>query len=196
MDELERQIQAELSAIATVLTELTGLPSRWSGKVGLVPEAEFRGKKLFRCDILIDAALAQRPERWSTLIHEVLHSLSVDYNNEDYQRFRGWEEGVVEQLQRLYRTQILQRLSIDLTDNLFAQEGNSHAYNRFIRALENLRRAVKVSDDEQVRFYRSLLAVPIKQRPAWVRSLGPASTGEEWVEFVKVFSAANSVLKG
>lgn len=96
MDELEWQIQEEIAAIVAFLVEETGLPSRWSGQVGLIPDADFRGKKLFRCDILIDVALAQRPERWSTLIHEALHSLSADYNKEDYHRFRGWEEGVVE----------------------------------------------------------------------------------------------------
>lgn len=196
MGELERQIQEELAAIAAILVELTGLPSRWSGRVELVTGADFRGKKLFRCDILIDAALAQRPERWSTLIHEVLHSLSADYNKEDYQRFRGWEEGVVEQLQRLYRTQLFQRLSVNLADDLFAQEDNSHAYNRFIVALESLRRAVEMPDERQVSFYRNLLAVPIGERPAWVRSLGPANTGARWIEFVTIFSAANSTLKG
>jgi len=85
---------------------------------------------------------------------------------------------------------------VNLADDLFAREDNSHAYNRFIAALESLRRAVKVPDEQQVRFYRDLLAVPIGERPTWVRSLGPASTGDQWAEFVTIFSAANSVLKG
>lgn len=105
-------------------------------------------------------------------------------------------KGVVEQLQRLYRAQIFQRLSINIANDVFAGEDNSHAYNRFILALESLRRAVELPDEVQVRFYRDLLAVPIAERPAWVRSLGPANTGDQWVKFVTIFSAANSVLKG
>ncbi len=58
MDELEWQTQEELAAIVTIFVELTGLSSRWSGQVELVTNADFRGKKLFRCDILIDVALA------------------------------------------------------------------------------------------------------------------------------------------
>ena len=38
------QISKELQRIVAALTELTGLPSQWSGIVELVPEADFNGK--------------------------------------------------------------------------------------------------------------------------------------------------------
>ena len=58
MDDLEARTQQELTGIVSLLTELTGLPSRWSGRVELVPDAEFKGRKRQMCDIQIDAALA------------------------------------------------------------------------------------------------------------------------------------------
>jgi len=46
MDELEARTQAELEDVMAVLTEMTGLPSRWSGRVELVPGANFRAKSV------------------------------------------------------------------------------------------------------------------------------------------------------
>ena len=51
MDDLEARTQQELTAIILILTELTGLPSRWSGRVELVPDAEFKGRKRQVCDV-------------------------------------------------------------------------------------------------------------------------------------------------
>ena len=64
MDELEAQVRAELQGVIAALQELTGLPSRWSGRVELVPGADFKGKKRFTCDIQLDAALAEQDARW------------------------------------------------------------------------------------------------------------------------------------
>ena len=80
MDDSEARTRKELAEIIAVLTGLTGLPPRWSGRVELVPEAEFKGRKRPICDIQIDADLVTQDARWATLIHEALHSISVGYN--------------------------------------------------------------------------------------------------------------------
>ena len=141
MDDLQARTQAELEAIITVLTELTGLPSRWSGQVELVPNADFKGKKRFICDIQINAALANQDARWTTLIHEALHSLSAGYIRDDYQDFQGWEEGVVEQLQRIFRPRVLFRLRVAVNPHVFRRLDAEHGYNKFVAALETLREA-------------------------------------------------------
>ncbi len=97
------QVRAELEQIMPVVSQLTGLPARWSGRVELVTEADFKGKKRFGCDIQIATELAEQDARWATLIHESLHCHSAGYNGVDFRTYRGWEEGVVEQLQRLLR---------------------------------------------------------------------------------------------
>lgn len=139
MDEREVRTQKELADIVAVLTEVTGLPSRWSGRVELVPDAEFKGRKRQMCDIQIDADLSDREERWATLIHEALHSISAGYNGMDFRVLRGWEEGVAEQLQRLYRPIVLRRLGVNLEESVFLSNELHHQFDPYIAALESLR---------------------------------------------------------
>ncbi len=89
MDSLQAQLQTEVAQILALLTELTGLPSRWSGKVPLVVQADFKGRKPFSCDILLDAELCQSDLRWPTIIHEAFHAISAGYHPTDYRAFRG-----------------------------------------------------------------------------------------------------------
>ena len=103
MNEAEARVQQELIAIVDVLSELTGLTSRWSGEVELSQDARAFGRKPISCRIVLNERLADQPVRWRTLIHEALHLFSAGYDSQDYQAWRGWEEGVVEQLQRLFR---------------------------------------------------------------------------------------------
>ena len=165
MKELQEQITGELQAIVKVIESVTGLPSRWSGKLELVADAEFKGKKPFRCDVFLDAALAATPERWSTLIHEALHTGSAGYVREDYQDFQGWEEGVVEQLQRLLRAEVLARLHVTVEETVFASIDAGHAYNDFIAAIERLRRILDDREEAEAvtAFYLQLLTTPIKR---------------------------------
>ena len=147
MEALQTQITGELEQIRLAVEQMTGLPSRWSGTLELVPDADFKGKKPFRCDVLIHADLAGQPYRWTTLIHEMLHSVSAGYARDDYQDLQGWEEGVVEQIQRFLRPRILVQLRVSVeeeTADAFRQIEEGHAYNDFIAAIERLR--VLVSD--------------------------------------------------
>ena len=193
---LYTQIAEELRRLLPLVEELTGLTSRWSGIVELVPEAEYLGLKPFSCEIRINATLAQQDTRWATLIHELLHSCSVGYKRDDFQNLRGWEEGVVEQLQRLLRPEILQRLDIRLSPDVFAIRELKHHFNPYIEALEEIRIALKgegVPDNPHT-FYTNLLATPMKERPGYILSLGYQRIALPRVAFVHAFSAANALL--
>ena len=180
-----------------VICELTELSSRWSGRLELVLDADFKGKKPFRCDILLDATLATQQERWSTLIHEALHSLSAGYLRDDYQDFQGWEEGVVEKLQRLLRPQVLTRLGVNIPEATFLPMDEGHSYNDFITALESLRQIVGISDaiSDVQEFYVHLLSTPIRNRPALLLSLGMKLQGEARRQFITLFASANAALR-
>ena len=54
-----------------------------------------------------------------TFIHEALHSVSAGFMGEDYRSARGWEEGVAEQLQRLLRVEVLDRLGAHMEEAVF-----------------------------------------------------------------------------
>ena len=189
--DLTAQVCAELEQIMPLVSAYTGLPTRWSGVVELVPDADFKGKKRFTCDIQIDAGLADQEVRWATLVHESLHCHSAGYNGTDYRQNRGWEEGVVEQLQRLLRPQILIALGIIVEDAVFQQATEYHRYNRYIRALENLRLALPQFAEKQELFYKTLLATPIRDRVPLVLGWRDTLPFLERVEFIGNFSAAN-----
>lgn len=195
MDELKVRTQQELEDIIAVLTELTGLPSRWSGRVELVPDAEFKGRKRQMCDIQLDAALAAQDERWPTLIHESLHSISARYNANDFRNFRGWEEGVVEQLQRLFRPAVLQRLGVVLPAGFFDAVEASHNFNAYIAALEGLRLLLSEPEVNQQNFYLDLLKLPIKERPDRLVRLCLALEQPQRGVFIAAFSRADALLK-
>ncbi len=192
MDDLEARTQQELADIVTVLVELTGLSSRWSGHVELVPEADFKGRKRQICDIQIDAVLATQDARWATLIHEALHSVSAGYNGVDFRTSPGWEEGVVEMLQRMLRPTILARLSINLGPSTFAHGEYQHQYNKYIEVLISLSQALNY---DEAQFFHDLLKMPISQRPTFVFGLGNQLPGQKRIDFFRLFSVANSVLK-
>lgn len=112
-------LRRELRQIESVLSQTIGRDSRWNGEVIITDNPGIRGAKPFRCAIVINAALANIDVRWRTLIHELLHTYSVGYDSQSYQEFRGWEEGVIEQLQRQLRPAILDQLNIAVVEEAF-----------------------------------------------------------------------------
>lgn len=196
MIDIHAQIHREIQQIIVAVSEMTGLSSRWSGIVELVPNADFKGKKRWSCDIQLLELLAWKEERWSTLIHEVLHSMSAGYNFSDFQAFKGWEEGMVEQLQRLLRPAVLAKLGVSVAPDTFESNDKYHAFNRFIKHLEHLRVALHIEEDEQAAFYIALLGVPIRDRGGYVLDRARQVDGVFRMEFVKVFAAANAALIG
>jgi hypothetical protein len=193
---MQAQIAEELRRLLPHLEELTGLQSRWNGIVILVSDADYLGLKPFSCKIRLDAALAQQPTRWSTLIHELLHSCSAGYKRDDFQKLRGWEEGVVEQLQRLLRPELLMRLKVDLAPDVFALMEATHHFNPYIEALEEIRLALKGEGvpDAPREFYTNLLRTPMGERPGYILGLGYQRIALPRAPFVRAFSAANALL--
>ena len=190
-----KQVCKELERVAPLLTELTGLPSRWNGQVELGQEEWFRGKKLFSCGIVIQAKLVTQETRWRTLIHESLHSRSTGYNSADYNTLIGWEEGVVEQTQRLLRPEVLARTGVQVEEAVFEEVETDHVYNRYIDALEDLRRSLSITEEQQTNFYVDLLATPIRDRATFVYSLGSNLAGTDRRRFLSIFSVASDRLR-
>jgi len=183
----------EISLVVPLVAELTGLPSNWNGTVTLVDGAPFRGQKRFDCGILLDSRLAGEPVRWRTLIHESLHAVSAGYNRADYNRLNGWEEGVVEKMQRLLRPQVLERLAVAAApESVFARAEQEHLYNRYITALETLREELALTEPV---FYRNLLATPLAARPGYVYGLGSQFAPQGRRAFLEACSKANAVLR-
>ena len=159
--ELTRQIVAELRQITAAIQQITGSSTRWNGTVQLIPQAEFKGLKPFTCDIWLDLVTAKLDVRWRTLIHEALHAISAGYTVHDFMANRGWEEGVVEQLQRVMRTEILQQIGVAVDETIFADVEADHLFNGYIAALEAIR--AEFAHEEQF-FYLELLQTPINKR--------------------------------
>src|SRR5262249_31165515 len=91
---------------------------------------------------------------------------------ETYRNFQGWEEGIVEQLQRMLRGPVVVKLGATLDEPANLAIDSEHGYNGYIEALEELRGAL---DEPQAVFYRRLLGVQLGERPGLVRrQLAPA----------------------
>ena len=186
------QTQRELEKICRILSELLGTKSRWSGIVEMTDDIHIRGAKPFRCDIVINRGLSEQTERWRTLIHEMLHTFSAGYQPLDYVSFRGWEEGVAEQMQRLLRPIVLSKLGMTIEESIFAVVEQRHEYTEYVAALENMRAALQA---EPMAFYRGLLAVPIRDRRRSVFEQGMTLPLTERLGFLSVYSAADATLK-
>ena len=167
----------------------------WSGRVELVINAKHKGLKRANCSIEIDAHLAEQDLRWLTFIHEALHSLSPQYNATDFRELRGWEEGVVEKLQRLFRPVVFSRLKIGPPEDMLLLSDLRHPFNPYIAALERLSsQEVFRVIQPPVTFYVNLFAIPIKDRPASIFRHGFRLQSEQRVAFMTIFSEANAIL--
>lgn len=188
----EVQVRAELEQIMPLVSTLTGLPTRWSGVVEIVETTEFKGKKRFSCDIQIQASLARQEARWSTLIHESLHAHSTGYNGSDYRLYRGWEEGVVEGLQRLLRPAILFHLGVVVPQADLLEADRQHPFNDRVQALEAIRQWLAVAE---IVFYNQLLATPIARRPGETLAQIRRLPMPQQRDALYTYSASNAVLK-
>ncbi len=164
-DALTEQIAAELQQIQFVVSDLLKLKSQWSGVVDLVElSLEANGKKRYDCSIEITRATANKESRWRVLIHEMIHAHSVGLARESYDRYRGWEEGVVEHLQRQLRPTVLERLGVTVAPEVFAAEEATFAFAPYLDELEALRLALILTDLSAREFYRELLSHPLPFR--------------------------------
>lgn len=176
---MSQTILSELRSLIHIIEDITGLASRWSGNIfvldneaiQLVSGRQALAEKRWNCDIVVNSILIEEPLRWRTLIHELLHSVSVGMNPGDYQRFRGWEEGTVEVLQRRMRPQILSQLGIVVEENIFQTVESQWVFNNYIEALETLRQALH---EDEIAFYLTLLRTPLAMRLQYVYNLSNA----------------------
>lgn len=192
MDELEKQITGEVSAITVFLEQQLGRRSRWNREVELSDDPASFGKALWNGRINIDRTLAKTDLRWRTQIHEALHLFSVGLNSSSYSQLRGWEEGVIEQLQRKLRASTLSTLNVSVPEDIFLAVENRHYYNSFISALEEIREALREPAEA---FYLRLLATPLTERPAGVVELSRRLTTEETISFRRIFALSFSILR-
>lgn len=155
------QLSRELKNIQRAIEELTPLRSRWNGILRLETVEGERGSKSFTCAITLRPDIATSPLRWRTLIHEMFHACSVGLQVHDFNAWRGWEEGVVEQLSRLYRKPILERLGVEVDWEELERLDHAHPFNGYIAALETIRTEITAAEPE---FYIELLQVPIRER--------------------------------
>ena len=122
----------------------------------------------------------------------MLHACSAGYNRVDFEQSVGWEEGVVERLQRSLRAQIFAKLAVHVDADLLLQLDTGHPFNRYIEALEQVR--ITLGTEEPL-FYLELLRTPIKERYSFLLARALQLSAVRRVEAVRALSSANVVLQ-
>ena len=178
--------------IVGALSELLGRPSRWTGALELTNSLFSSGVAHLDGRIEITRAVWRQPQyRWRTVVHEALHLCSPSYTSHEYSLNRGWEEGTVEQLQRLLRQEVFQRMGVEMAEDAFAVRDAEHEYNDYIKALESLRQPLRMSSFD---FYAWLLATPLPSRLMAARDAGDLLPGQGRVTFRRVLLLAQAKL--
>ncbi len=167
---LEETVRKELEQITGALENVIGRRSRWSGVVNIEEFVNFSGAKRYDCSISILDKVAEYPLlRRRTLVHEAIHAFSPRYTRTEYDTLIGWEEAVVEQLQRLLRLEVFTRTGIVVDEAELLIGDRQHVYNRYIAVMEDLRDRLGLPARE---FYLQLLEVELSARSAFLRQLG------------------------
>ena len=193
MDELQTQITEEIAAITDFLEQRLSRRSRWNGEVKLSADPDFHGKAHWNGSLSISRRLAATDLRWRTEIHEALHLFSAGLTPHAYLDFEGWEEGVVEHLQRALRSAILAAMPCVVSEDIFRETEVHHEYNKYLKALESLRFEL---NKPLLPFYQELLAAPLADRPAFVIQAGRQLPQEQFRRFQRVFAKEFSTLTG
>lgn len=181
-----------LTQVVSALSELLGRPSRWAGSLELTDSLFSSGVAHLDGRIEITRAVwRQPPYRWRTVVHEAMHLYSPTYTSREYSLNRGWEEGVVEQMQRLLRQEVFQRIGVAMVEDAFAERDAAHEYNDYIRALEGLRRPLQMSP---LGFYAWLLKTPLPSRAGAVGDAGSALPEQERAAFRRLLLLAQAKL--
>ena len=200
-----RTIMEEVRQMVAFVEEATGLPSRWNGGLLILadgtdeawaaqalPRVSYRAKKEWNCSITVMESVLQDNQRWRTLLHEILHSVSVGLTEPDYQRFRLWEEAVIESLQRLYRPLLFQHLGLILEEEQFQGLEATWRYNSALNALQQIaaeRPEVLFRD-----FLEAILRMPLPSRPAFIFEWGRQAVDFE--RFKRIYAVASGFLRG
>lgn len=178
--------------VVGALSELLDRPSRWTGALELTESLFSSGVAHLDGRIEITRAVWRQPQyRWRTVIHEALHLYSPSYTSHEYSLNRGWEEGAVEQMQRLLRQEVFRRIGVEITEDAFAARDAEHEYNDYIWALESLRRPLRLSSFD---FYARLLATPLPSRLIIARDAGGLLPELERITFRRLLLLAQAKL--
>ncbi|HZT42845.1 MAG TPA: hypothetical protein VFA07_11825 [Chthonomonadaceae bacterium] len=156
-----RKVRRQVEAITSAVEQYSGLRSRWNGQIAISEEVDlliqpvFLAKKEWDCSILIHQYALRRKDLIGTLIHECMHAASMGLTPSAYLRFRGYEEGVVEQMTRLLTPRLAGSLNIPI------QATARISYQDYIAFLETIRAETgKAAED----FYLNLLRTPLADR--------------------------------
>lgn len=195
-DTLKEQIADELTKIDFVLTQMSlGGTNRWSGTVRIVETLAFKGKKGYDCAVEISSETARSAARWRTLIHELLHARSTGLNQKAYRQNRGWEEGTVENLQRLIRSRVLSELEAAPDEAAIAADEATFTFEQAVRDMESLRLEVcrleggsPEDADKAIQFYSDLLKHPLEERPLSIAYTAWRVTQNESQSFRRVYA--------
>lgn len=199
-----RTIIEEVRQIIAFVEECTGLPSRWNGGLLILEDGTgeaqtaqmlsrvaYLAKKEWNCGITVLESVVQDDQRWRTLLHEALHSVSVGLTEPEYQRFAPWEEAVVESLQRLYRPLLFRRLGLDLDEGPFQALETTWRYQGALGAIGRIaaeRPEVPLRD-----FLEAMLRTPLPNRPAFAFEWGRQTA--DFDHFKRVYAAASGLLR-
>ena len=199
-----RTIIEKVRRIVAFVEETTGLSSRWNGGLLILadgtdeawaaqamPRVSYRAKKEWSCSITVMESIVQDDQRWRTLLHECLHSVSVGLTEPRYQQFAPWEEAVVENLQRLYRPLLFQYLGISLEEGPLQALETTWGYNFAVEALSKI--AAERPEVPFREFLEAMLRTPLPDRPAFAFNWGRQST--DFDHFKRVYAAASSLLR-
>ena len=173
--------------IARPLQQYTQTVNNWNGTIEFQPSPGSAGTKEWTCSISIDPGILNNPpELWPILNHEMLHALSTGLTPQAYVDFRGWEEGVVEMLQRIYGPKALQQIG----EQPYV---GSWAYNHYIAELESLRIFLKRSARS---YYLKLIRTPLADREQTAIMMGSRFTGAKQQQWQQLLTTALPVLRG
>ena len=110
-----------------------------------------------------------------------------------YNSAQGYEEGVVEMLQRLLRPRILTALTGEYRNELWAEGDADHAFNSYIAVLEEIR---ELRQQEKEEFYLLLLRTPLKERHALLVAEALKMPTETRKNLLISLSRARTILEG
>lgn len=178
---VQQRVQAMVARVDGPLARLTRTNSTWNGTVHVQQlRADIWGKKGWDCSITVNRDIIGTDTwLWPTINHEVLHALSSGLDRAAYRAFRGWEEGIVEKLQRILGPRVLRSIGQQSHIGLVA-------YDHYITELERLRTFLGRSES---RFYLQLLRVPLADREQTVADMGrhlPAGRQAEWQRLLSI----------
>ena len=186
---LNKSLETELRLIEAALKPLLGLESNWSGVAGWTTEPGINGRKQYGCSIEIHESLRNTDSRWRVMLHEMLHAYSVGLNRTAFLQYKGYEEGVVEELQRLLRREVFAQLQVSVDESGLLEGDRSHQYNPYITELEKLRGYFETTD--AITFYRNLLEEPLANRGSYLRSEANTLTDAGRYAFKQTFLVSN-----